>query len=188
MNEVLKIIHERRSVRDFKPDQIKEDDLKAILEAGRQAPSAWNRQPWYFTVVQKKSLLDKMVDSAKGALQKNPSEQIKSMPWLIAPNFHYFFNAPTVIFISGQNSVENASGDCAVALMNMYYAAQSLGLQACVVVTALSALSTESGPGFMKDLEIPEGYTPMYTLVVGYTSKPIPMAAPRKEDFVNFIK
>ena len=188
MNEVLKAIHERRTVRDFRPDQIREDDLTTILEAGHQAPSAWNRQPWYFTVVQKQSLLDRIVDSARGALEMHSPDQVKAMPWLVAPGFHYFYHAPTVVFISAQTSIESAPGDCAIALMNMIYAAQSLGLQTCAVITALAAFSTEAGPGFVKDLQIPEGFSPMYALVLGHSSKPIPMAAPRKEDFVNFIR
>lgn len=187
MNDILSAIHERRTVRDFKPDQIKNEDLAAILEAGHQAPSAWNRQPWHFTVVQKQSLLDRIVDVARGALPTDSPDQVKAMPWLIAPNFHYFYKAPTVVFVSGNPNIETVQGDCAIAVMNMVYAAHSLGLQSCVVITALSAFATDEGPGFIADLEIPEGYKPMYALVLGYTSKALPTAAPRKEDYVNFI-
>ena len=189
MNEVLKAIHARRTVRDFKPDQINEEDLATILEAGHQAPSEWNRQPWHFTVVQKRSLLERIEVEAREAFEINFPEQAKAMPWIISPGFRYFYNAPTVIFISGQTSIEkNVQGDCAIALMNMIYAAESLGLQTCAVVTVLPAFATESGPAFIKDMEIPEGYSPMYALVLGYTSKPIPMAAPRKEVFVNYVR
>ena len=188
MNEVLKAIHERRTVRDFKPDQIKEEDLMTILEAGHQAPSAWNRQPWYFTVVQKKSLLDRIVDASRDVIQKVFPEQSKTMPWMVAPGFHYFYNAPTVVFISKQTSNEDAPGDCAMAMMNMVYAAHSLGIQTCAVTTGLAAFSTDAASDFINDLAIPEGYEPVYALVLGYTSKPLPPAAPRKEDFVNYIR
>ena len=188
MNEIIRAINERRTVRDFKPNQISDEDLEVILEAGHLAPSAWNRQPWHFTVVQKKSLLDRIVDAARSALQKDSPEQAKTFPWIIAPGFHYFYNAPTVIFISGLTSNENVYGDCAIAAMNMVYAAQSLGIQSCVEITSHAAFSTEAGPGFIKDLEIPEGHEPMYALVLGYTSKPMPSPAPRKEVFVNYIR
>ena len=188
MNDILKAIYERRTVRDFKPDKISDEELSEILEAGHQAPSAWNRQPWHFTVVQKKSLLDRIVEVARDALHSEFPDQVEEMPWLVAPGFHYFYNAPTVIFISGLMSNENVFGDCAIALMNMVYAAQSLGIQSCVVITALSAFATEAGPGFIKDMEIPEGFKPLYSLVLGHTSKPLPPAAPRKEDFVNYIR
>ena len=188
MNEILNAINERRTVRDFKPDQISDEDMMTILEAGHRAPSAWNRQPWYFTVVQKKSLLDRIVETARTALHEYSPDWVETMPWLVAPSFHYFYNAPSVIFISGQSNVENASGDCAIALMNMVYAAHSLGIQSCVVITALAAFSTEAGPRYLEDMEIPEGFEPMYALSLGYTSKPLPSAAPRKDVFVNYIK
>ena len=50
MNETLNIIKARRSIRSYLPDQIKENELQAILEAGYYAPSARNQQPWHFTV------------------------------------------------------------------------------------------------------------------------------------------
>ena len=49
--EVLKAIETRRSVRKYKPVPVPDGDLKKILEAGRLAPSAGNKQPWGFVVV-----------------------------------------------------------------------------------------------------------------------------------------
>lgn len=52
MNEVLKIISRRGSVRRFKPEQLAKEDVEAIVEAGPCAPSANNAQDCHFTVVQ----------------------------------------------------------------------------------------------------------------------------------------
>ncbi|MEJ2242146.1 MAG: nitroreductase family protein [Candidatus Bathyarchaeota archaeon] len=41
----------RRSIRKFKDEDVSEEVLNNILEAGRLAPSATNNQPWYFVVV-----------------------------------------------------------------------------------------------------------------------------------------
>ena len=188
MNEVLMAIHDRRTVRDYKPDQIRDEDLAIILEAGRQAASAWNRQPWYFTVVQKKSLLDRIVNAAREKMMEAYPAQVKTMPWLVAPSFHYFYNAPTVVFISGQADNPDSKGDCAIAMINMVYAAHSLGIQSCMITTSLPAFATSEGPAFISELEIPEGCAPMFTLALGYTSKPLPPAAPRKEDYVKFVR
>jgi nitroreductase len=49
--DTLQTIFERRSIRKYKPDPIPVENLKQILEAGRQAPSAANRQPWHLVVV-----------------------------------------------------------------------------------------------------------------------------------------
>lgn len=50
-NAVLKAIRERRSIRKFTADPVSREDLLAILEAGRWAPSGLNNQPWRFLVV-----------------------------------------------------------------------------------------------------------------------------------------
>jgi nitroreductase len=50
--EVLQAISNRRSHRAYKKEQLAEDVLSAILKAGLEAPSARNRQPWHFSVVQ----------------------------------------------------------------------------------------------------------------------------------------
>ena len=188
MNEIIKAIHERRTVRDFKPDQISDEQLATIIEAGNKAPSAWNRQPWYFTVVQKKSLLDRIVDASRDVIQKVFPEQSQTMPWMVAPGFHYFYNAPTVVFISAQIGNDDAPGDCAMAMMNMIYAAQSLGIQTCAITTGLASFSTDAAAEFVSDLGVPEGYAPIYTLALGHTSKPLPSAAPRKENYANYIR
>ncbi|HIC96524.1 TPA: hypothetical protein EYP12_07875 [Candidatus Bipolaricaulota bacterium] len=59
-NEVLKTIKERRSILRFKPEPVREEQLQAILEAGRWAPSFANSQPWEFIVVQDKELLGEL--------------------------------------------------------------------------------------------------------------------------------
>ena len=51
MNETLTTILTRRSIRNYKPEQIPNDILKQIIEAGLYAPSAMGRQPWHIVAV-----------------------------------------------------------------------------------------------------------------------------------------
>ncbi|MEW6327717.1 MAG: nitroreductase [Thermodesulfobacteriota bacterium] len=50
-NEVLRAIYERRSIRDFSPMPVDEQQVMEIIRAGRWAPSGLNNQPWRFVVV-----------------------------------------------------------------------------------------------------------------------------------------
>jgi len=50
-NEVLKAIYERRSIRDFRPVPVDEQQVMEIIRAGSWAPSGLNNQPWRFVVV-----------------------------------------------------------------------------------------------------------------------------------------
>jgi len=60
MNETIKTLLERRSIRKYKPEQIKEQQLEAILEAGMYAPSGANQQSALFVVVQEKEMIKKL--------------------------------------------------------------------------------------------------------------------------------
>jgi nitroreductase len=64
--DVLPEILNRRSVRSFLPEPIEKDAIERILEAGRLAPSAKNRQEWRFVVVQKKDVKEKIKEAAFG--------------------------------------------------------------------------------------------------------------------------
>lgn len=101
MNEVLRAIHSRRSVRKFTDEPVDRADLEQILDAARVAPSGNNLQPWFFVVISDKALLDRMakavadkVDFICGKLDdKEAARKFKKYS-----SFYTFFNiAPTVI-------------------------------------------------------------------------------------------
>ena len=62
--DILPEILKRRSIRKFKPDPVEKDVIERILEAGRLAPSAKNRQTWRFVVLQKKENREKIKEAA----------------------------------------------------------------------------------------------------------------------------
>lgn len=64
--DVMDAIRKRRSVRGYLDREIEDDKLKAVLEAGRLAPSAHNGQEWKFVVVKDKALREKLSEAAKG--------------------------------------------------------------------------------------------------------------------------
>jgi nitroreductase len=113
MNEVLKAIRNRRTVRRFKPNPIDEDMLDMILEAGRWAPSFSNLQPWRFIVVRDLGL--------RIALDKEAKRSV----------LHLGINeAPVVILVCVDRRIDplHAIEAGAAATQNMTLAAHSLGL------------------------------------------------------------
>ncbi len=62
----LKVIQDRRSIRDYSPDPVSDHDLDLILEAARQAPSGENAQPWRFIIVKKENTRKKLGALAGG--------------------------------------------------------------------------------------------------------------------------
>ena len=103
MNEVLKTIRQRRSVRKFSPRPVDEKDLELILEAARLAPSANNLQPWYFIVVSDKSLLDAMaravVEKVDFICRNLEDEELARRFRKYCAYYTFFNSAPTVIVV-----------------------------------------------------------------------------------------
>lgn len=177
MNETMKTILSRRSIRNYKKDQIKNEELQVILEAGKFAPSGMNKQPWHFTVVQNAEMLNKINYGCKAAMQKKDDK-----------NFSAFYNAPTLIILSGDEKAITSQYDCSIALENMFLAAESLGIGSCWIFSVQVSLNTEAGQELKKSLGIPEGYNVVCAGAFGYKASEPSSPAPRKENIVNIIK
>ena len=98
MNEVIKTIYNRKSVRNFSQDAVATEDLKIIAEAGVWAPNSMNAQEWHFTVVSNPTLVEKMRNACKkGMIEHGPEflqERAKN------PAYDAFYHAPAVIVIA----------------------------------------------------------------------------------------
>ena len=131
MRNTLDVIKERRSIRKFKPEQIKEEELQAIVESGLYAPSAINKQSWNFTVIQNQEILAELNEATKNVARNLDHEALKR----IGENEKYncFYYAPTVILVSGKDEERSKVMDCSAATQNMLIAAESLNIGSCWV-------------------------------------------------------
>lgn len=111
--DALEAIKQRRSVRKYDRKPVPERDLLAILEAGRQAPSAANRQPWHFVVVKDKEVRRKLAAACSG------------QAWMA--------DAGVIVAGLGKPSVNEKwyPVDVAIAMQNMILAATALGYGTC---------------------------------------------------------
>ena len=186
MNETLKNIRNRRSTRIFQSEQLKDEQLQAIIDAGIYAPSATNQQPWHFTVIQNKDIIDRLSNAFKEIGRKSDNEYIKKFSE--NEKFHVFYNSPTVVLVSGDENNKYASVDCAAAVENMVIAAESLEIGSCWVGFIAYLLNSEEGKGFIKELGIPKGFKQIHSVCLGYKKVILTNAPARKENTVNYIK
>ena len=163
MNEVLQTIARRRSHRRFKPDQIKDAELQAILEAGLQAPSGHNEQSWYFAVVQNPERIDELSAGCKKGMTAAPVSWIADLGR--NEKFHVFYNAPTVIIAAGRKDAISSLPDACAAIQNMLLAAESLGIGSCWIGFAAFYFRT---PESYRSLDLPDGYKVHYGVALGY--------------------
>jgi nitroreductase len=186
MNDVIKAIKERRTIRKYKAKQIEHDELKTILEAGLYAPSGTNQQSWYFTVVQNQEMIHELDCETKEVFKQSKDELLKKVG--NNENFKPSYGAPTIIIVSGQNGNHHMKEDCGAATQNMLLAAHSIGIGTCWNAALTVGFEGAKSESLRSKLQIPEGYTPIYGISLGYAdSKPL-NAPQRKENKVQFIE
>jgi nitroreductase len=186
MNETMKCIESRRSIRKYAARQISETELQAILEAGILAPTAKNQQKWHFTVIQKKELIDKMARITKENVMRSDDEHLKQRSSL--PGAHTFHHAPTVIMMTADEKAGYAELDCGAATENMVLAAESLGIGSCFIGSSRYLFKSPDGLALMKQLGIPAGYRHVCCLTLGYRGDVILESRQRNKDVVNYVR
>lgn len=162
----------RRSIRKFKPEQVSEELLQKVLEAGLYAPSARGTQYPIMVVLQDRDLINTVRDmNASFTGSKNNT----------------FFDAPTVIIVFAPGDWKNWIQDGSLVMGNLLNAAHAVGLGACWVNRAIEVFDTDEGKALMKQWGVPDNYRGVGNCVLGYPDAS-PEAAPRKEGRIIRVK
>jgi len=151
---LLDLILSRRSIRRYETKDISEEVLKQIFEAGRQAPSAANRQPVRFVIVKDHDLLKVLCDTLF-------TRFVKYAPVAIVGC------ADIKSLLTGKWAVVDAT----IAMENMVIAAWSLGVGSCWI----GACNEEKVKELLK---IPDKWKVVALVTLGY---PAEQPKPRKK-------
>ncbi len=183
-NETLRLISARRSHCAYESTPITEEQLNAILQAAVESPSAVNRQPWHFTVVRNQELLDEMNTAVREqAMKRDPG---KRSPRFADSDFHVFYHAPTVIFISGMPDNPYTPIDGGIAVENIALAAESLGLGSVILGMPKDAFAGDKADDFRLALHFPEGWDFVIAIAIGVPAD-TKDAHPVKEDRISYV-
>jgi len=192
MNEVIKTIFERRAIRKYKDQPVSKDIIEKLLEAGRMAPSAMNKQPWKFYIVTSKEAIklfsseivkEGMKSITEMSLKKVASAIVSSITHLshgidfIKAKDPVFYGAPVVIFITSPKENEWSGLDIGMCSQNIMLAAKSLGLDSCPIGFGKFVEKTKD---YYK-LHIPETEHVQIAIIIGYGDE-IPEIHERKKD------
>ena len=170
MNETLRVLKERRSVRRYKAEQITEAELNAVLEAGTWAPSAKGLQTSVLVVVQDPETIAYM-SRLNAEIQGNPGTDP-------------FYGAPTVVVVLGDGEKLNWLQDGSLVMGNLMNAAASLGVDSCWIHRAKEVFLSEEGKTFMKKWGLGEEYVGIGNCILGYSDEPHPQAKARKDGYI----
>lgn len=187
----LEILTTAKTAQKFTSEPVREDHLTQILAAGLNAPSARNSQPWHFSVVRNKKILNQINEALAGVMPKGgpggPGAPSGS------PRKLGLADATVAIFIYAANKLPSDSFDCGLATEAMSIAALSLGYGTKIISSPSIVLNGERKADFDKLLQIPEGYSNVAVLLIGHTDQSVDAttgASTRStmEQKVRFIK
>ena len=162
LKELLKIIKERRSIREFTTSEINDEDIRTLIDAARYAPSNSNRQAWKFIILKNDKIKSEITDAIKEKAEKvthviEDKERLEMFEDY-AKYFLVFSRAPVVIIVlyktglsvvdhvlsgvdaaAGHRKIESELISVSMAMQNLLLAAHAMVLVACCMTSPLIA-------------------------------------------------
>ena len=168
MNDIIKAMEERRSIRKFKTDIPKKEDLEQIIEAGLYAANGMGKQAVITVAVTNKELRNKIskANCEIGGWQEG---------------FDPFYGAPVILIVLAQKDWANRVYDGSLVMGNMMLAAHSLGLGSIWIHRAKEEFEQEEWKNLLKDIGVEGEWEGIGHCAVGYIDGDAPKAAPRKD-------
>jgi nitroreductase len=160
MNEIVAAILSRRSVRSFKADPVREDQLDTILKCGIYGPTGRNAQPLFFVALRDPAKKEELLKGL--GVEKN------------------YYGAPVILFVLERLEDRFTALDTGAAMENMLLAAESFGLSGCWIHSGTEAMNTSEGKALVKKvLGLKDEATVVETIALGYREGDKPAPKPR---------
>ena len=165
MNETIRVLKDRCSVKSYSTRQVPDDVLDTILEAGLYAPSGLNNQQVYMVAVRDKATRDLLA-------------QLNTRIRGVAGDT--FYGAPCVIVVLADPANGTWVEDGSLVLGNLLNAANALGVSSCWIHRARETFDLPEGKALLKKWALPERLRGVGNCILGYTDRQ-PTRKPRKE-------
>ena len=175
MKDTVIDIQNRRSVKEYKPEQITDEELMAVLNAGMNAPSGGNKQSPIFIAVQNPEWIKKLCKL---------NAEIAGAP----EGFDVFYGAPTYNLEQAEKGVANPLDDGSLCLGNMFNAAYALGLGSRWINRIRETFETELGKELLKEAGYEGEYIGVGSCILGYPANGFPEPIARKADYYKIIR
>lgn len=173
MNETMKTILNRRSVRSFSGELISDEILKDLADAGMHAPSGMCRKTWKFTVVSNKTIIEKLIKAIEKVLDR--------------PGYN-MYNPVALIIPSNERDSKYGREDNACALQNIFLAAESYGVGSVWINQLTGVCDEPEIRTILKEIEIPDSHVVYGLAALGYADPNAPKPTYKEIGEVKFIK
>ena len=168
MNEILKAMKDRRSIRSFTVEMPKKEQLEQIIEAGLYAASGKGMQSSLIVAITDMAQRDRLMEMNR-----------KIGGW--KEGFDPFYGAPAVLLVLADRQSPNHVYDGALSMGNMMLAAHALGLGSCWINRAREEFDSEEGKAILRELGIEGDWEGIGHCIVGVPAAEAPEAKPRRE-------
>lgn len=169
MNETLQILKNRRSCRNYKPDQITDEELNLILEAGTYAPTGKGLQSPIMVVIQDNETIARL-SKLNAAVMGSDGDP--------------FYGAPTVVIVLADTTCSTYREDGSLVMGNLMNAAYAIGVDSCWINRAREVFEMPEGKALLAKWGIPETYAGIGNCILGYAAAPLAEAKPRKANYI----
>jgi nitroreductase len=190
---LMDIIKARHSIRKYTKQQIRREDLETILEAGNYAPNAGGGQRSMMVGVHNPQLTTKIgkmnlaqFDRSKLLGSYVSKEQPSNIDDPAIKNG--FYGAPSVVVIFGQDNFTFRVADAFCCAENMVLQATELGIASCIISRGEETFQSPEGQKLLKEWEIPDNYSAICFVILGYIDGEQPHSKPRREGRVRIVE
>ena len=174
MESTLKDLKERRSIRAYKPDQIRDEDLQKILEAGTYAPTGMGMQSPKIIVVQDRETRDYLSELNDKYMGSGSDP---------------FYGAPTVLVVLADRNRPTCVEDGSLVMGNLMNAAHAIGVGSCWIHRAREVFDSKEGKALLKKWGVEGDYIGVSHRILGYPADDVsPEAKPRKDDYIVMVQ
>ena len=181
--DALEVLYSRRSIRKFKSEQIKDEELDQVLKAGMYAPSAMGMQSPTIIAVQNKDDIAKLNKLSLDIMNSGGSGiKREGLP---------YYGAPTIILVGYTSIAKNdylGTLDCAAACTNMLNAAYALGLGSCWIHRFHEISESNEGKALLEKWGIKDKVVGVASIALGYPDMELPKPRDRKDNYIVKIK
>lgn len=176
MNEVIKAIEARRSIRAYKQEKPPKSDIEAVIEAGKLACGGMSLKNRHFIGILKEETLKEVNEATRQAFLKLELSE-DAAPFYVNmkakakdADAEFLYNAPALIIVSVNDDDEFAEANGSVSVENMMLAAVSLGLDTCWLNQLTRMQKSQAVQEIKKSIGIPADHRIICTLAIGYAA------------------
>ncbi len=166
MNEVIRALHERRSVRSYTDQMPEREKIEEVVEAGLWAASGMNSQGPIVVAVTNRELRDRLSAMNAEVMGRSGTDP--------------FYGAPVVLVVLAPRDAPNRVYDGSLVMGNLMLAAHALGLGSCWIHRAREEFDTPEGKAILADLGVEGDYEGIGHCILGYPAE-APDPKPRRE-------